>query len=81
MNKFTLSIALFVISTTGLANTAAPEPDTQTAYTSVRNLPVIVKNEAIAHDSCRLSFEDGSSKDVPCDNTHRLLPENIAASE
>lgn len=64
MYKFTIIATLLTASVAGFANTSAPEKET--VYTSVRNLPVIVKNEILSADTCRLSFESGLSKDVPC---------------
>ena len=64
MYKFTIIATLLVASAVSFANTSAPEEET--VYTSVRNFPVIVKNEIIDDKTCRLSFENGSSKDVHC---------------
>lgn len=65
MYKFTIIAAtLLTASALSFANTATPK--TETTYTSVRHLPVIVNNEMINAETCRLSFENGSSKDVPC---------------
>ena len=58
------SVALLAVSAFSFANTSAPKE--ATVYTSVRNLPVIVSNEMIGADTCRLSFENGLTKDVPC---------------
>ena len=64
MYKFTAIATLFTVSALSFANTSTPEE--ATVYTSVRNLPVIVKNEMVSTDTCRLSFESGLVKDVPC---------------
>lgn len=67
MYKFTATIAfaaLLAVSAFSFANTATIKA--ATVYTSVRHLPVIVNNEMIGADTCRLSFESGLTKDVPC---------------
>lgn len=79
MYKFTAivaSAALLAVSAFSFANTSTPKK--ATVYTSVRHLPVIVKNEMISADTCRLSFESGLTKDVPC--TPNTGTENIAVA-
>jgi len=41
-------------------NNGAPE------YTSVRNLPVIIENEALSNGRCRLHLDTGIKLDVSC---------------
>ena len=74
MYKLTAIATLLAVSALSFANTSTPEE--ATVYTSVRHLPVIVSNEVIAADTCRLSFESGLTKDVPC-NT-QAGTENLA---
>ena len=68
MHKFTIVATLLTVSTLSFANTSTNEA--ATVYTSVRHLPVIVNNEMVAENTCRLSFESGLTKDVPCGVSH-----------
>ena len=81
MYKSIIVMFLLVIGSMGFVHTSASEKDADltpaSTFTSVRNLPVIVKNEAIAKNICRLSFENGTSRDVPCD-TEKTFPEAVA---
>lgn len=38
-------------------------------FTSVRNLPVILKNEVLSNDRCRLHLDTGATVDVSCKHT------------
>lgn len=82
MYKSIIAVALLAVGSIGFANTSTPKTETYvtpaSAFTSVRNLPVIVSNKIIAKDTCRLSFENGTSRDVSC-NTDKFLPEAVAA--
>lgn len=42
-------------------------------YTSVRNLPVILKNEPLSNDRCRLHLDTGIKIDVKCKNSASLM--------
>lgn len=59
MLKLILSAA-FALTTASLAIAE----DNQTA--AGKQLPIIIKNELVKPGTCRLSFEDGDSKEVPC---------------
>ena len=76
MYKLIIAAALVAISTVSVANTAAT--DKNTGITSTRNLPVIIDNQMVAQGTCRLSFENGTSLEVPC-NTDNKAPEAFAS--
>lgn len=63
MFKYVLSAALLMAASVAVAETTP-------ATTSASNdaIPVIVKNEPIGPNLCRLHFEDATTKDVACDS-------------
>ncbi|EIJ35704.1 hypothetical protein [Thiothrix nivea] len=63
MFKYILSTALLMAVSVAAAES---EPAKTTAATS-SVMPVIVKNEPIGPQRCRLHFEDGNQKEVACD--------------
>lgn len=67
MLKYTLAATLLIASTVGFANDSSNTE--MAALDSVRNFPVIVKNEVLASGVCKLHFEDGRTKQVSCNET------------
>ncbi|WMP19181.1 hypothetical protein [Thiothrix lacustris] len=64
MLKFALIATVCLLPTFAIAadhNATAP-----VAATASHSLPVIVKNEVIDFNLCRLSFENGTSQNVSC---------------
>ena len=64
MLKFALIATVCLLPTFAIAadhNATAPA-----AATASHSLPVIVKNEVIDFNLCRLSFENGTSQNVSC---------------
>lgn len=59
MLKLFVSAALILLASVATANTDKP-------VVSVHILPVIVKSDLIKPGVCRLYFEQGNTKDVPC---------------
>lgn len=64
MFKLVFSAILLMATAAAAADTA---PVNVTADSST--VPVIIKNEPIDAKLCRLYFEDGTKKDVACENT------------
>ena len=60
-----------ILSAVLLMATAAASADSiaTSATDSTNILPVIIKNEPIDAKMCRLYFENGTQKDVACENT------------
>lgn len=69
MNKYTIAAALLAMNSISLANSSGTEKEA--SANSVRNFPVIIKNEVIAKNTCRLSFESGKTRDVPCNTQNK----------
>lgn len=38
----------------------------QSEYTSIKNLPVIMNNERIGNDRCRLHLDNGETVEIAC---------------
>lgn len=64
MLKYVLSAALLMAASVAAAESAPAS----TSASNTSNLPVIVKNEPIGPNLCRLHFEDTTTKDVACDS-------------
>ena len=64
MFKFILSAVLLMATPAASADSV---PASATANSNT--VPVIIKNEPIDTKMCRLYFEDGTKKEVACDNT------------
>lgn len=63
MSKLAIIVALslsFFAAVAGADRLATEESAT------IRNMPVIVKNEAVAPGLCRLHFDDATSREVTC---------------
>jgi hypothetical protein len=65
MFKFILTAILSLMM---FAAVAASDQLTS-ASASAHKVQVIVKNETVAPDTCRLHFEDNTTKDVACTQT------------
>lgn len=65
MFKLVFSAILLMATSAAIADTAPA-----TVTTSSNAVPVIIKNEPIDAKMCRLYFEDGTKKDVACDNAN-----------
>lgn len=64
MFKFALIVTALLLPT--LAGAADDNQTATVAATVSHNLPVIVRNEVIDFNLCRLSFENGTSINVGC---------------
>ncbi|WML92274.1 hypothetical protein RCF98_08015 [Thiothrix lacustris] len=67
MLKFALIATVCLLPTFAIAaDHNATAPTAPAAATASHSLPVIVKNEVIDFNLCRLSFENGTSQNVSC---------------
>lgn len=66
MFKVILSAALLM----AVSVAAAESEPVKTTTATNSNVPVIIKNEPIGPNLCRLHFEDGNQKDVTCNATN-----------
>ena len=69
-------LALYFLLTFNFLNTEEIETNYSiTEYTSIKNVPVIVKNERINNDRCRLHLDSGEKVEVAC--IHELYPRHV----
>ena len=70
--------AVFALATSvSFANSQAPSAS-EIKYSSVRNLPVIVKTEVVAQGKCRLHYENGTTMVISCNTQGKKIPEAVA---
>ena len=74
MFKFSLAALLLITATASFANNTGQTGDA--AEHSVRNFPVIVKNEIVANGVCKLHFEDGHTREVTCKKSQQPNDKN-----
>lgn len=61
-------VALFFLSASFANFKEIADDTTVSEFSSVRNLPVILKNEALSNNRCRLHLDTGIKMDVSCNH-------------
>ena len=66
-------ISLLFLSSSFAGFKGIPGEYSASEFSSVRNFPVILKNEVLSNDRCRLHLDTGIKIDVSCEHSLEII--------